>query len=80
MSWSGRLVDWFGAILGFPDSVEGLFTSGGSAGNLTALAAARQAIDGLDVWNQGVADVLRWRSSRPIRRTTRSTVPSASLG
>ncbi len=52
-----RLIDWFGAILGFPDSVEGLFTSGGSAGNLTALAAARQAINGLDVWNQGVADV-----------------------
>ena len=52
-----RLIDWFGSILGFPDPVEGLFTSGGSAGNLTALAAARQAIDGLDVWNQGVADI-----------------------
>jgi L-2,4-diaminobutyrate decarboxylase len=52
-----RLIDWLGATLGFPESVEGLFTSGGSAGNLTALAAARQSIDGLDVWNQGVAGV-----------------------
>ena len=52
-----RLIDWLGATLGFPGAVEGLFTSGGSAGNLTALAAARQSIDGLDVWNQGVAGV-----------------------
>jgi L-2,4-diaminobutyrate decarboxylase len=51
-----RLIDWLGTSLGFPGPVEGLFTSGGSAGNLTALAAARQAIDGLDIWNQGVAD------------------------
>lgn len=52
-----RLIDWLGATLGFPGAVEGLLTSGGSAGNLTALAAARQSIDGLDVWNQGVAGV-----------------------
>ena len=52
-----RLVDWLGSTLGFPGPVEGIFTSGGSAGNLTALAAARQSIDGLDVWNRGVADV-----------------------
>lgn len=52
-----RLIDWLGSILGFPGSVEGFFTSGGTVGNLTALAAARQSADGLDVWNQGVAGV-----------------------
>jgi L-2,4-diaminobutyrate decarboxylase len=52
-----RLIDWLGASLGFPGSVEGLFTSGGSVGNLTALAAARQSIDGLDAWNGGLADL-----------------------
>ena len=52
-----RLIDWLGASLGFPGSVEGLFTSGGSVGNLTAIAAARQSIDGLDAWNQGLADM-----------------------
>lgn len=52
-----RLLDCLGAALGFPGPVEGIFTSGGSVGNLTALAAARQAIDGLDVWSQRVADV-----------------------
>lgn len=52
-----RLLDWLGTALGFPGPIEGIFTSGGSVGNLTALAAARQSIDGLDIWNQGVADV-----------------------
>jgi len=51
-----RLLDWLGAELGFPPGVEGLFTSGGSVGNLTALAAARQSIDGYDVWERGLAD------------------------
>jgi L-2,4-diaminobutyrate decarboxylase len=37
-----RLLEWLGSALGFGPDVEGLFTSGGSAGNLTALAAARQ--------------------------------------
>ena len=53
-----RLIDWLGATLGFDGPVEGMFTSGGSVGNLTALAAARQSIEGLDVWNAGVADVV----------------------
>lgn len=52
-----RLLDWLGGLLGFPAPVEGAFTSGGSIGNLTALAAARQAVDGLDVWGRGVAGV-----------------------
>ena len=51
-----RLLDWLGETLGFAGPVEGMLTSGGSVGNLTALAAARQSIDGFDVWNAGVAD------------------------
>ena len=50
-----RLLEWLGATLGFGPDVEGLFTSGGSAGNLTALAAARQSITGVDAWNDGLA-------------------------
>lgn len=52
-----RLLDWLGGLLGFSAPVEGVFTSGGSIGNLTALAAARQAIAGLDVWRDGVGGV-----------------------
>src|SRR5215218_3321766 len=50
-----RLIDWLGAALGFPQPVEGMLTSGGSVGNLTALAAARQSIVGVDPWNDGLA-------------------------
>ena len=41
--------------LGLPAGADGVFTSGGSAGNLTALLAARQAQAGFDVWSDGNA-------------------------
>jgi len=50
-----RLLEWLGTVLGFGPDVEGLFTSGGSVGNLTALAAARQSATGADPWNAGLA-------------------------
>jgi glutamate/tyrosine decarboxylase-like PLP-dependent enzyme len=51
-SWTGgsgpsalelAVVDWMREVMGFPASTEGVLVSGGSLGNLTALAAARQA-------------------------------------
>ena len=39
--------------VGFPEGADGIFTSGGSVGNLTALAAARQAKAGFDAWSLG---------------------------
>jgi L-2,4-diaminobutyrate decarboxylase len=50
-----RLLEWLGTTLGFGPDVDGLFTSGGSVGNLTALAAARQSVIGVDPWNDGLA-------------------------
>jgi L-2,4-diaminobutyrate decarboxylase len=41
--------------VGFPAGADGVFTSGGSAGNLTALLAARQARAGFDAWGEGAA-------------------------
>jgi glutamate/tyrosine decarboxylase-like PLP-dependent enzyme len=38
------VVDWFKQWLGFPADAGGLFTSGGSEANLTALAAARDPV------------------------------------
>jgi L-2,4-diaminobutyrate decarboxylase len=47
------LAGFFTSTIGFPDGADVVFTSGGSAGNLTALAAARQAKAGFDAWSLG---------------------------
>jgi L-2,4-diaminobutyrate decarboxylase len=39
--------------VGYHEGADAIFTSGGSAGNLTALAAARQARAGFDAWSLG---------------------------
>ncbi len=42
--------------LGFGEQADGILTSGGTLGNLTALLAARQIKAGTDVWNGGQED------------------------
>ena len=49
------LIRWMANLVGFGPAADGVFTSGGSIGNLTALLAARQAKAGFDVWTQGNA-------------------------
>ncbi len=52
------VIEWMAGRIGFavgPGGAGGVLTSGGSAGNLTALLAARQARAGFDVWQHGVA-------------------------
>lgn len=48
-----HIIAWMGNLLGFPSDCGGVLTSGGSAGNLTALLAARQAKAGFDAWGDG---------------------------
>lgn len=48
-------VQWLAARLGWDVQADGILTSGGSLGNLTALLAARQAAAGYDVWTEGEA-------------------------
>ena len=48
------LIQWFAGRIGFdPARAGGILTHGGSAGNLTALLAARQACSPYDVWEDG---------------------------
>ena len=48
-----RVLRWTMDEIGFPETSEGILTSGGSLGNLTALLAARQSRAGFDVWDDG---------------------------
>ncbi|PTL83028.1 aminotransferase class V-fold PLP-dependent enzyme [Vitiosangium sp. GDMCC 1.1324] len=48
-----NVLRWMAGVLGLPEGSGGVLTSGGSAGNLTALLAARQAKAGYDAWSGG---------------------------
>src|SRR5262249_37143678 len=48
-------IAWMARQAGPPAEAEGVLTSGGSVGTLTALLAARQAVTGRDVWDEGLA-------------------------
>jgi L-2,4-diaminobutyrate decarboxylase len=48
-----QLVRWMARMLGLGGDADGVLTSGGSARNLTALLAARQAKAGFDAWAEG---------------------------
>jgi len=45
---------WLAERIGFAGQADGILTSGGSAGNLTALLAARQVKCGYNIWDEGV--------------------------
>jgi L-2,4-diaminobutyrate decarboxylase len=49
------VVEWLAARAGLGEGADGFLTSGGSAGNLTALLAARQSRAGFDAWDRGLA-------------------------
>ncbi len=48
------VIEWISAKLNLSEKAEGILTSGGTIGNLTALLAARQAKSDFDIWNSGV--------------------------
>lgn len=48
-----RAVEWLAGMAGLPGGAGGMFTSGGSLGNLTALLAVRQLRAGFDAWEEG---------------------------
>jgi L-2,4-diaminobutyrate decarboxylase len=51
-----NLIAWMAGLAGWIDGADGVFTSGGSIGNLTALLAARQARSQDNVWTAGLGD------------------------
>lgn len=59
MAMERNVIDRFGAMIGFPKGFDGIFTHGGTAGNLTAMLAARQAKTDYNIWEEGVKSELR---------------------
>jgi glutamate/tyrosine decarboxylase-like PLP-dependent enzyme len=52
-----QVVDWFKSAMGFPQEASGTLTSGGSMANLVGLTIARNALAGVDVRAEGIADI-----------------------
>jgi aromatic-L-amino-acid decarboxylase len=49
------VVDWLRQMLGLPDAFDGMLTDTASVSSLLSLVAARQAVEGLDSREQGLA-------------------------
>ncbi len=60
MAAERNVIRYLAGMIGFGDNADGIFTHGGSAGNLTALLAARQAMSDYNIWEEGV------RHDRPV--------------
>lgn len=50
-----RAIEWLAGLVGFPETAGGVFLSGGSLANFTALAVARDRILGEERLSEGVA-------------------------
>ncbi|MBK7627993.1 MAG: aminotransferase class V-fold PLP-dependent enzyme [Bacteroidales bacterium] len=59
MAMERNVIDRFGAMIGYPAGFDGIFTHGGTAGNLTAMLAARQAKTDYNIWEEGVKSEFR---------------------
>lgn len=59
MAMERNVVKKFGSMIGYKHGYDGIFTHGGTAGNLTAMLAARQAKTEYNIWEEGVKDDLR---------------------
>lgn len=60
MAAERNVIRYMTRLTGFDATADGIFTHGGSAGNLTALLAARQAMSNYNIWDEGV------RSDQPL--------------
>jgi L-2,4-diaminobutyrate decarboxylase len=54
MAMEKNVIKRFGEMIGYNTLFDGIFTHGGTAGNLTAMLAARQAKTDYNIWEDGV--------------------------
>ena len=56
MAMEKNVIKKFGSLIGFKPGFDGIFTHGGTAGNLTAMLAARQSKTDYNIWEDGVKE------------------------
>jgi L-2,4-diaminobutyrate decarboxylase len=56
MAMEKNVIKKFGSLIGYEDGFDGIFTHGGTAGNLTAMLAARQVKTDYNIWEEGVRE------------------------
>jgi len=56
MAMEKNVINRIGEIIGYSTKFDGIFTHGGTAGNLTAMLAARQVKTDYNIWENGVQD------------------------
>jgi len=54
MAMEKNLISYFAEKIGYTSTCDGIFTHGGSAGNLTAMLAIRQNMADYNIWEEGV--------------------------
>ena len=78
-----QVVDWLRDLMGFPAGAGGTLTSGGSMANLVGLTVARNAMAGVDVRLEGVADLprpLRFYASDQVHSAHQKSMEMLGLG
>ncbi len=56
MAMERNVIKKFGSMIGFKTGFDGIFTHGGTAGNLTAMLAARQSKTDYNIWEEGIKE------------------------
>jgi L-2,4-diaminobutyrate decarboxylase len=56
MAMERNVIKRFGSLIGFANGYDGIFTHGGTAGNLTAMLAARQTKTDYNIWEEGIRE------------------------
>jgi L-2,4-diaminobutyrate decarboxylase len=59
MAMEKNIINLFGSLIGYKTAYDGIFTHGGTAGNLTAMLAARQTKTDYNIWEEGIHDYQR---------------------
>ena len=59
MAMERNVIKKFSSLIGYNEGSDGIFTHGGTAGNLTAMLAARQAKTDYNIWEEGIRELNR---------------------